>query len=112
MRKQLLFAGTILLFIVSVISCKKQDEATKPLRAKMLGKWQVNKIDVTTTGSPTVSTTYATSAYMDFKDNSSDDFELSLGATDRNVGTFSSTIDNNFYLDFSSKKDLDCNRPV
>ena len=106
MKKKLLFAGTLLLFIASFTACKKQDEETKPLRAKMIGKWQVNKIDVTTAGSATLTTTYASGDYMDFKDSESDDFELGLGAS-RSVGTYSSAIDNSIYLDFSSK-DLDC----
>lgn len=110
MKQQLLAAGMILLFMATFTACKKQDEDTKPLRSKMLGKWQVNKIDVTTyneAGSPTtVSTAYGSTAYMDFKNNESDDFELGLGNT-RAVGTYSSSINNTFYLDFSSK-DLDC----
>ena len=106
MRKQLLIAGTILLFVASFTACKKETDATKPLRSKILGKWQVNKIDVTTAGSATITTNYTSSDYMDFKDNSNDDFELGLG-TNRQVGRFSSSIDNSLFLDFSSK-DLDC----
>ncbi|RZL18569.1 MAG: hypothetical protein EOO96_27005 [Pedobacter sp.] len=106
MRKQLLIAGTILLFVASFAACKKETDATKPLRSKILGKWQVNKIDVTTAGSATITTNYTSSDYMDFKDNSNDDFELGLGAN-RQVGRFSSSIDNSLFLDFSSK-DLDC----
>lgn len=106
MRKQLLIAGTILLFVASFTACKKETDATKPLRSKILGKWQVNKIDVTTAGTATITTNYTSSDYMDFKDNSNDDFELGLG-TNRQVGRFSSSIDNSLFLDFSSK-DLDC----
>ncbi|MDQ7948950.1 MAG: hypothetical protein REI78_15495 [Pedobacter sp.] len=111
MKKQFVVASLILLFVASFTACKKQDEETKPLRSKMLGKWQVNKIDVTTyteAGVPTtVSTTYAATDYIDFKDNESDDFELGLGAN-RSVGNYSSGTNNSFYLDFSAK-DLDCN---
>lgn len=106
MKKKLLFAGTMLLFIASITACKKQDDATKPLKEKMLGKWQVNKIDVTTAGSATISTTYAAGDYLDFKDNTNDDFELGLG-TNRSVGTYTTRIDNTIFLDFSSK-DLEC----
>jgi hypothetical protein len=107
MKKQLLFAVTILLLVASFSACKKQDEATKPLRSKMIGKWRVNKIDVTTAGSVTVSTPYTAEDYMDFRDNTNDDVELGLG-TNRSLGTFGTTIDESkFYLDFSAK-DLDC----
>jgi len=106
MRKQLLLTGTILLFLASFTACKKETDATKPLRSKILGKWQVNKIDVTTAGSATITTNYTSSDYMDFKDNTNDDFELGLG-TNRQVGRFTSSIDNSLFLDFSAK-DLDC----
>lgn len=107
MKKQLLFAVTILLLIASFTACKKQDEATKPLRSKMIGKWRVNKIDVTTAGSAAVSTPYTAEDYIDFKDSPNDDVELGLGSN-RSLGTFGSTIDDSkFYLDFSAK-DLDC----
>jgi len=111
MKKRLLLAGTILFFVTGFTACKKQDDATKPLRTKMLGKWQVNKIDVTTyasSGTPTtVSTSYSSGDYIDFKDNENDDFEMGLGSN-RSVGTYSSTIGDRLFLDFSSK-DLECN---
>jgi hypothetical protein len=106
MKKHLIFLSLILLFTASFTACKKETFESKPLREKMIGKWQVNKIDVTTGSAATVSTTYASTDYIDFKDNSSDDFELGLGAN-RQVGNYSSSIDMSFYLDFSSK-DLEC----
>lgn len=110
MKKRLFLASMLLLFVAAFTACKKQDEETKPIRTKMIGKWRVNKIDVNTYVDgdvpTTVSTTYAPTDYMDFKDNESDDFELSLGST-RSAGNFSSSIDNSIYLDFPSK-DLDC----
>ena len=104
--KKLLFSSLILLFIAGFTACKKETFEDKPLRSKMLGKWRVNKIDVTTGSSATVSTVYSPTDYIDFKDNTSDDVELGLGSN-RAVGTFSSSIDQSFYLDFSSK-DLEC----
>ena len=106
MKKQLLLSSLVLLFVASFTACKKESFEEKPLRSKMIGKWQVNKIDVTIGSSPTVSTTYAPSDYIDFRDNKDDDVELGLG-TNRSVGRFSSSIDNSFYIDFSSK-DLEC----
>lgn len=107
MKKQLVFGAIILLFITSFTACKKQDEATKPLKAKMIGKWSVNKIEVAIAGSDPISSTYGADDYMDFKDNTNDDVELGLGPN-RSLGTFGSTIDDGkFYLDFATK-DLDC----
>ena len=111
MKKQFLFGATFLLLIIAFASCKKQDEATRPIRSKMIGKWQVNKIDVTTAGTATITTEYSANDYIDFKDNVDDDFEMSLGSQ-RYVGSFSSLIDNSLYLDFSSSRDLECNVDV
>lgn len=104
MKKRLLFAGTLVLFIATFNACKKQDEATKPLRDKLVGKWQVNKVQTVNGTSDPVSVSYTSSDYMDFKE-SSNDFELSLG-TNRSIGTYSSTLGDMLYLDFTTK-DLD-----
>jgi hypothetical protein len=109
MGKRLLVSATLLFFIATFTACKKQDDETKPLRSKIIGKWQVNKIEVTNYAEgngTTVTNTYGTSDYLDFKDNESDDVELGLG-TNRSVGTFSTTVANTLHIDFSSK-DLDC----
>lgn len=102
--------STILLLAISFTACKKDEGESRPLRTKVLGKWQVNKIDVTTysaAGVPTtVTTTYAASDYMEFRDNESDDVELGLGTT-RQVGSFGIYANDDFFLDFSSK-DLAC----
>lgn len=104
MKKGLALA--VVLFI-SITACKKQNEATKPLKTKMIGKWQVEKIETKTGNGPTLTTTYNSSNYMDFKENTSDDFELSLGANDRRIGSYSATLDGSFYLDFA-ERDLQC----
>ena len=71
-KKKLLLPTLILFFITGFTACKKDDFESKPLSAKMIGKWQVNKIDVTT-GTSTVSTAYAASDYIEFKDSKDDD---------------------------------------
>lgn len=114
MKRKLVLAGIMLFLATGFSACKKQNEATEPLRAKMLGKWQVNKIDVTTNngGTPTtVTTTYTSSDYIDFKDNESDDFELSLGANNRTLGTYQIRINDTFFLDLPNK-DLECTTTV
>jgi hypothetical protein len=110
MKRSLLFASTILLFVISFTACKKDDESTKPLRTKIIGKWKVDKVDVTTYSNVEapviVSTNYGAADYIDFKDNTSDDVELGLGSS-RQVGTFAVYLEDSFFIDFSSK-DLSC----
>jgi hypothetical protein len=48
MERRLLFAGMLLLFIASFTACKKEEGEERPLKAKIVGKWQVNKVEVTT----------------------------------------------------------------
>lgn len=115
MKQKLVLAGMMLFMVAGFSACKKQNKATEPLRTKMLGKWQVNKVDVTTystAGTPsTVSTSYTTSDYMDFKDTESDDVELSLGTNNRMLGFYKVRINDTFFLDFS-QKDLECTTTV
>ena len=105
MKKQLLLSSLILLFVASFTACKKDSFEEKPLTAKILGKWRVDKVEYSYV-SVENPTTFTASDYIDFKDNTNNDFELGLGVN-RQVGTFSGTIDNSFFLDFSSK-DLEC----
>ena len=111
MKKRLALAATLLLLITGFTACKKENESTKPLRSKIIGKWQVNKIEITTFSASgaaeTTSTTYTSSDYLDFKDNESDDFELAL-TTRTVIGSFSTAIGNKLFLDFTDR-DLDCN---
>ena len=109
MKKQLLLAGLVLLLVTGFSACKKETSfEKKTLRGKLVGKWLVNKIDIVTTGGSTVSTTYTSSDYLEFKDTKTDDFELSLGTTNRTIGAWSTLADDvSLYLDFSAK-DLDC----
>jgi hypothetical protein len=103
MKRRLLLSGILLLFIASFTACKKDDEDTKPLSEKIVGKWQVSKIDVTTTtnsGSNVVSTLYSSSDYVDFKE--SGDVEISLGNA-RTVGTYSTDLNYRLHLDLTSK---------
>ena len=115
MKQKLVLAGMMLFVIAGFSACKKQNEATEPLRTKMLGKWRVNKIDFTTyssSGTPTTTTTtYAATDYVDFKDTENDDVELSLGSNNRSSGTFKVRINDSFFLDFSAK-DLECTTTV
>ena len=75
-----------------------------------MGKWRVEKIEVTTYSSggvpTTTSTTYGPSDYFEFRDNQDDDFVLGLGSS-TTVGSYSSLQMGKFLLDFTTK-DLDC----
>lgn len=102
MKKQLL-AVLCLALASGFVACKKEDQNS--VRAKVLGKWQVNKIE-TTTGGTTRTANYGGSDYMDFKNNDNDDVELSLN-NQKTVGRFSTGIGNQVFLDFTdNNKDL------
>ncbi len=105
MRKQVVLLGAILIAMVTFSSCKKQDEATKPLSEKLFGRWSVEKVVTTTqTGTGPQSTTqnYQSSDYMDFRKSENNDVEVKLGAN-TSLGTFTTTVDQTLYLTLSGK---------
>ncbi|RZJ79112.1 MAG: hypothetical protein EOO47_11795 [Flavobacterium sp.] len=107
MKRKLALVAVLLLFVAGFSACKKQDEATKPLRTKILGKWNIAKIEVKTGSDPIVTTNYTADDYIDFKDNDDDAVELRLGANDTKTGSFAVIMNSTFFLDFSAK-DLEC----
>jgi len=105
MKKQVVLLGAILIAMITFSSCKKQDEATKPLSEKLFGKWTVEKIATTTeteTGPRTVTQNYQSSDYMDFRKSENNDVEVRLG-TNTSLGTFTTTVDQTLYLTISGK---------
>jgi hypothetical protein len=109
MKRQLVCLGAVLALMITFTACKKQSEETKPLSAKILGKWTVEKIQVATvqeTGTTTTTTNYQSSDYMDFKNNTNNDVELKL-ASNTILGTFTTTIGDALFLRFATKG-LDC----
>jgi hypothetical protein len=87
-----------ILTAISVVSCKKDDESVK---ARIIGKWNVNKVEVTGyTGTETTKngTFGVTGDYMDFKANNDDQVELRLtnpitSQSNTNIGTYIGTQD-------------------
>ncbi|WP_343535056.1 hypothetical protein [Pedobacter sp.] len=105
MKKQVVLLGAILIALVTFGSCKKQDEATKPLSEKLFGKWMVEKIVTTTeteTGPKSVTQNYQSSDYMDFRKSENNDVEVKLGAN-TSLGTFVTTVDQTLNLTISGK---------
>lgn len=101
MRKTIKFLSLLVLVTATLLSCKKDETS---LKARMMGKWTVSKIEVSgytaaesladpankTNGSITYGTT---SDYMDFKSSEDDQVELSLKGN-RTIGTYLTTGDN------------------
>lgn len=105
MRKQVVLLGAILIAMVTLGSCKKQDEATKPLSEKLFGRWSVEKVVTTTqtgTGTQSATQNYQSSDYMDFRKSENNDVEVKLGAN-TSLGSFNTTVDHTLYLTISGK---------
>ncbi|WP_129714599.1 hypothetical protein [Pedobacter sp. SYP-B3415] len=101
MKKTLTLIAFFALILTAFSSCKKEEFAEQPLRHKMFGKWQVEKVTRTISGQAPVTETYnAPGDYIDFRENDDDDFEQSLDG-DRTIGTWTVNIDNSFDLRYS-----------
>lgn len=101
MKKQL-FLVFALLFTIAMVGCKKQSEATKPLRTKAIGRWEVVKIETTLGGAAPTTVTYTSSDYYDFKDGEDDILERKLGAAVQS-GNYVFLSGNNFNITIDGK---------
>lgn len=97
MKRKLSLGFVLLLIVASISACKKQDEATKPLKEKMIGRWQVTKIE--TDG---MAVDYTPSDYIDFKSNNEDEVEFNLEG-DRYLGNYVVMIGDVFHIVLSNK---------
>ena len=101
MKKQL-FLVFALLFTVAIVGCKKQDNATKPLRTKALGRWELVKIETTLSGAAAVTVDYTSSDYFYFKDGEDDILERKLCSTVQS-GNYVFLTGNNFNITIDGK---------
>ncbi|UKT64330.1 lipocalin family protein [Pedobacter mucosus] len=102
MKKYIISLSLLIVLSISFFACKKD---TTSLKARMFGKWTVNKIVVTGytgTDALTKNGTFncTTNDYIDFKGNDDDQFEQSL-TNQRSIGTYTANIDDKFNLIFS-----------
>ena len=92
------------LFIIAGIAtgCKKEVGENRSLKKKMLGKWQLEKLEITTAGADPVITVGTATDYVDFKDNEDDQIEMNVGTT-HSLGTYATLADNTFNVSISGK---------
>lgn len=98
MKRQITILSLFFLTITALISCKKDETS---LKARIIGKWTVNKIEVSgnTNESLNGTFTYTINDYMDFKSNEDDQVELSL-TNQRTIGTYTASLGNDFVMVF------------
>ncbi|MEJ7560828.1 MAG: hypothetical protein WKF66_21130 [Pedobacter sp.] len=94
----LIFTALLLIFA----SCKKQDDETKSLKSKMVGKWQLAKVETTVAGSATTTVNGGSNDYVEFKSGEDDIVEINL-APSLQSGTYSVTVGNTFYMSIGAK---------
>jgi len=98
MKKQFTMFCLFLLVATAMFSCKKDETS---LKARIIGKWTVNKIEVSGNTNATLNGTfnYTINDYMDFKPNDDDQVELSLN-NQRTIGTYTGSLGNDFTMSF------------
>ncbi|WP_316735886.1 lipocalin family protein [Pedobacter aquatilis] len=98
MKKQFTMFCLFLLTATAIFSCKKDDSS---LKARIIGKWTVNKIEVSGNTNAALNGTfnYTVNDYIDFKANDDDQVELSLNSQ-RTIGTYTASLGNDFVMAF------------
>ncbi len=98
MKKQITIIGLLLIATTALFSCKKDETS---LKARIMGKWTVNKIEVSGNTNTSLNGTfnYTRDDYMDFKSNNDDQVELGL-TNQRTIGTYSTSLGNEFWMVF------------
>jgi len=97
--KSFILLSMMFLFITS---CKKQDDATKPLKTKMVGKWAVTKVETTVSGSPTTTVNGGSNDYVDFKSGDDDIVEINVSSSLQS-GTYSVAVGDIFFITIGGK---------
>lgn len=112
MKKQLFLAATFLFLITGIIGCKKEDQNSKPLKEKMVGRWSISKMETTIEGSNPITIVGTASDYIDFKEGEDDIVEINVGERHEfgtysvfTGGEFNISIDNKLYLGTDAKFD-------
>jgi len=98
MKKQITILSLLFLATTALFSCKKDDSS---LKARIVGKWTVNKIEVSgnTNESLNGTFTYTINDYMDFKSNDDDQVELGL-SNQRTIGSYIISMGQDFSMVF------------
>jgi len=98
MKKQITILSLLFLATTALFSCKKDETS---LKARIVGKWTVNKIEVSGNTNETLNGTftYTINDYLDFKSNDDDQVELSL-TNQRTIGTYTASLGSEFGMIF------------
>ena len=98
MKKQITILSLFLVVSATLFSCKKD---TTSLKARIIGKWTVNKIVVSGNTDESLNGTfnYTANDYLDFKSNNDDQVELSL-TNQRTIGSYIISLGNDFNMVF------------
>ena len=98
MKKQLTVIGLLFMVTATLFSCKKD---TVSLKARIMGKWTVNKIEVSGNTNSSLNGTfnYTINDYIDFKSDNDDQVELSLN-NQRTIGTYTASLGDDFVMSF------------
>lgn len=100
--KKLIFFIFALVFTISIVGCKKQDDDTMPLRSSAIGRWELLKIETTVGSAAPVTVNYTSSDYFDFKAGDEDILERKLGTIVQS-GNYVFLIGNDFNITIDGK---------
>lgn len=103
MKKQITLVAMFLMMVAGVATgCKKETGKDAPLKAKIVGRWQVAKVETTVTGTPMTTHTGVAGDFFEFRGDENDQMEFNYGSN-RALGTYVIFGIENINLSFSGK---------
>ncbi|NQX42496.1 hypothetical protein SAMN05421820_111220 [Pedobacter steynii] len=103
MKKQITLVVMVLMMIAGITTgCKKETGADAPLKTKIVGRWQVAKVETTVTGTPPTTYTGVAGDFLEFRGDENDQMEFNYGK-ERALGNYVVFGLENINLSFSGK---------
>ncbi|SHF08003.1 hypothetical protein [Pedobacter caeni] len=103
MKKQITLVAVCLMIIAGIATgCKKETGKDAPLKAKIVGRWQVAKVETTVTGSAMVPYPGVAGDFFEFRGDENDQMEFNYGSK-RELGTYVVFGIESINLSFSGK---------
>lgn len=103
MKKQITLVAMFLIMIAGIVTgCKKETGANAPLKTKIVGRWQIAKVEATVSGTSVPTYTGVAGDFFEFRNDENDQMEFNYGK-ERALGNYVVFGLDNINLSFSGK---------
>jgi hypothetical protein len=103
MKKQITLIAMFLIIIAGITTgCKKETGEAAPLKTKIVGRWQVARVETTIAGSAMVPHIGVKGDFFEFRGDENDQMEFNYGQ-ERALGNYVVLVTDHINLSFSGK---------